>query len=226
MDLLLLHGALGTAAQMDPLRERVGGVAIDLCGHGGRAHDHARMGFDAFVSDIEEAYNANGWQRAHLFGYSMGGYAALLFAAEHPERVLSVATLGTKFLWTSEGLHKELRMLNPDTMQAKVPAFADGLARAHGAAHWSAVVEAVARNMQQLAAEPLLNPTVVHRIKCPVLCSVGELDTTAVPHDTRVFSSGLRDAQVEVWPGTRHPFDTVPLDLLQRRLGRFWARAQ
>lgn len=184
------------------------------------------MGFHAFVSDIEEAYKANGWQRAHLFGYSMGGYAALLFAAQYPGLVQSVATLGTKFLWTPEGLQKELRMLDPDAMLAKVPAFANGLARAHGAAYWRAVVEGVARNMQALAAEPLLAPTVTDRIICPVLCSVGELDTTAVPHDTLVFASGLGNARVEVIPGARHPFEVVPLDRLKLRLGSFWSSAQ
>lgn len=184
------------------------------------------MGFNAFVSDIEEAYNANGWQRAHLFGYSMGGYAALLFAAQYPELVQSVATLGTKFLWTPEGLQRELRLLDPDAMLAKVPAFAHGLARTHGTAHWRAVVEAVAWNMQVLAAEPLLTPTVADRIICPVLCSVGELDTTAVPNDTLVFASGLWNARVEVIPGARHPFEVVPLDRLKLRLESFWSSAQ
>ena len=80
--------------------------------------------------------------------------------------------------------------------------------------------------MQLLAAEPLPTPTVVHRISCPVLCSVGELDTTAVPHDTRVFASGLGNARVEVLPGTRHPFEMVPLDVLELHLEAFWSSAQ
>lgn len=223
MNLLLLHGALGTSAQMDPLRQRVGGVSIDLTGHGTRAHEHSGMGFDAFVADIEETYHAHGWQQAHLFGYSMGGYAALLFAARYPNRVLSVVTLGTKYLWTPEGLQKELRMLDPDTMMAKVPAFADGLTCAHGAAHWRLVVEAVAGSMKGLAAEPLLTPAVMDRIVCPVLCLVGEHDATAVPHDTHVFASGLRNAHVEFIPGTRHPFDAVPMDVVEPRLKAFWA---
>ncbi|QQR86127.1 MAG: alpha/beta fold hydrolase [Flavobacteriales bacterium] len=222
MNLLLLHGALGTTAQLEPLKQRVGGTAIHFTGHGTRAHEHASMSFDAFVSDIEEAYDANGWQRAHLFGYSMGGYAALLFAAKHPERVLSVVTLGTKYLWTPEGLQKELRMLNPDTMLAKVPAFADGLLRAHGAAHWRAVVDAVARNMKELAADPLLTKALLDRIVRPVLVCVGEQDTTAVPHDTRVFASALKHARVEVLPDARHPIDSVALDDLELRLATFW----
>lgn len=226
MDLLLLHGALGTSAQMEPLRERVGGAAVDLTGHGPRAHEHAHMAFGAFVQDIDAAYRANGWTSAHLFGYSMGGYAALLFAAQYPQRVRSVVTLGTKYLWTPEGLQKELRMLNPEAMLAKVPAFADALVGAHGADHWRAVVGAVAHSMQALAEAPLLTPAVCARITCPVLCLVGELDTTAVPSDTHLFASGLPTAHAEVLPGVRHPFEGVPLEGLQDHLEQFWGKAR
>ncbi|MFN3874653.1 MAG: alpha/beta fold hydrolase, partial [Flavobacteriales bacterium] len=124
MDLLLLHGALGSARQLQPLQALVGGVAIDLAGHGGRAIPAHGIRFEDFIADIDQAFEAQGWGRARLFGYSMGGYAAMLYAARHPERVKSVVTLGTKYLWTEEGLQKELRMLHPEAMEQKVPAFA------------------------------------------------------------------------------------------------------
>ena len=148
--------------------------------------------------------------------------AALLYAARYPGRVESVVTVGTKLLWTDEGLQKELRKLDPDMMEAKVPAFAQALAHAHGAERWRAVVLAIAKAMSDLAASPLLTKDLVDRIQCPVLLCVGDGDTTAVPHDTRVFASGLRHARVEVLANTRHPFDEVDLDVLERHLEMFW----
>ncbi len=222
MSLLLLHGALGSARQLEPLQQHVGGLAINLSGHGGREIPEEGIRFDEFISDIDTCFVEQGWSSADLFGYSMGGYAALLYAAKHPERVRSVVTVGTKLAWTEEGLQKELRKLDPDMMLAKVPAYATALADVHGEDLWRDVVNAIARSMSELAARPLLTPEVVGRIECPVLLCVGDEDTTAVPDDTRIFSNGLANAEVVVLPGTRHPFESVDLDRLGALLLRFW----
>lgn len=192
-----------------------------MTGHGKRAEEHASMSFNAFVEDIERAYTERGWDRADLFGYSMGGYAALLFAAKHPDKVTSVVTLGTKYLWTGEGLARELRMLDPARILEKVPAFAQALEKAHGA-HWREVVAAVAENMKELAASPLLTIERCAAIACPVLCCVGGEDSTAVPDDTMAFASGLPNARAHVLPGVKHPFEMVDVSILTDLLRRFW----
>ncbi len=163
------------------------------------------------------------WERADLFGYSMGGYAAMLYAARHPERVRSVVTLGTKYIWTEEGLQKELRMLDSEVMEQKVPAFARALSEEHGPARWKDVVRAIAKSMSELAPMPLLTPEVCSRIQCPVLICVGENDGTAVPEDTRLFARGIRGAEVFILPNTPHPFSKVDLDYFVLRLNEFWS---
>lgn len=222
MNLLLLHGALGTRTQMEPLRERIGGVAIDLTGHGGRAIPDHGITFHDFLADIDIAYAAQRWRSADLFGYSMGGYAAMLYAAEYPDRVRSVVTLGTKYLWTEEGLHKELRMLDPETILTKVPAFAKALAGVHGADRWRELVSAIAGSMRRLAAAPLLTPQVCARVRCPVLLCVGDGDTTAVPEDTHEFAKMVPDASVHMLANTKHPFNTVDHVRFAAELGQFW----
>ena len=222
MNLLLLHGALGSAQQLRLLQDRMGGVAIDLSGHGARDIPADGITFEHFIGDIDRAFAEQKWKSAHLFGYSMGGYAALLYAAKHPERVESVVTVGTKFLWTEEGLQKELRKLDPDAMVAKVPAFAQALAVVHGEERWRDVVKAIAKRMTDLATTPLLTPEVCSRIECQVLLCVGDGDTTAVPHDTRIFCSGLKRANVHVLRNTRHPFEEVDLDALEKMLAVFF----
>ncbi len=226
MNLLLLHGALGSARQLQRLKERMGGIAIDLTGHGGREIPEGGLTFDHFLADIDRAFTEHKWKSAHLFGYSMGGYAALLYAAKHPERVESVVTIGTKLLWTDDGLQKELRKLDPDMMEAKVPAFASALAEVHGPDRWRDVVHAIAKSMSELAASPLLGQEVCDRIQCHVLLCVGDGDTTAVPHDTRIFCSGLKRANVEVLRNTRHPFEEVDLNALEKVLEGFWGLAR
>jgi pimeloyl-ACP methyl ester carboxylesterase len=71
-------------------------ICHDLRGHGdsgwsieGRYHllDHAR--------DLAELFDALGLERAAVVGHSMGGNAATLFAARHPERVRALALVDT-----------------------------------------------------------------------------------------------------------------------------------
>ncbi|MBK9147588.1 MAG: alpha/beta fold hydrolase [Flavobacteriales bacterium] len=222
MALLLLHGALGSARQLADLQQRIGGIAIDLSGHGDRGIPSEGIRFEQFISDIDRAYKEQKWDRADLFGYSMGGYAAMLYAAQHPERVRSVVTLGTKYLWTEEGLQKELRMLDPEAMEQKVPVFAQALAEAHGKARWRSVVRAIARSMTELARMPLLTPEVCSRIQSPALICVGENDSTAVPDDTRLFARRVKGAEVLILPNTPHPLGKVDPAFFVPRLMEFW----
>ncbi|MBK6775306.1 MAG: hypothetical protein IPG74_05465 [Flavobacteriales bacterium] len=80
--------------------------------------------------------------------------------------------------------------------------------------------------MSELAAAPLLTPQVCARIECQVLLCVGEEDTTALPHDTRIFASGLPRASVHVLRGTRHPFESVDLNAIEKVLAGFWGPAR
>ena len=227
MAIVLIHGALGNGAQLHPLADLLGQSApkcIELTGHGASELPAAGLSFERFVADIEQEIPATG--RIHLFGYSMGGYAALLFAAKHPERVASVATLGTKFLWDEAGLQRELRMLDPDVMVEKVPAFAKKLAAMHGELRWRKLVSATAKSMAELAASPLLTDAVIARIECPVLLCVGDADATAVVADTQAFAQLLKQHEVAILPNTRHAFDGVDLELLTRHLKKHWAASE
>lgn len=225
--ILLLHGALASEAQLLPLQAMLhpdAAFVITFSGHGTRAEEP--LDFERFVQDIEDAMRQRSLQRVHLFGYSMGGYAAVLFAARYPERVASVVTLGTIFTFTPEGLQKELRMLDPDVMEQKVPAFAAKLAEQHGVAHWRQVVTGIAARMADLAHSPLITTDVIQRVECPVRCLVGDADSSAGPERTRLFADQLPKATSKVLPTTRHPFEDVDLNTLVPELRGFWTEAE
>ena len=76
--------------------------------------------------------NENYIQTIDIFGYSMGGYVALWLARFYPDRVGKIFTLGTKLKWNDEEAEKEIKMLNPEKVELKVPAFAQQLAERHG----------------------------------------------------------------------------------------------
>jgi len=228
MNLLLLHGALGTREQLARLREALPGVrthALEFRGHGGRPIPDEGLSMEDFLGDIHDALDEAGWSEAHLFGYSMGGYAALLYASRFPEQVRSAVTLGTKVKWDREGLDRERRMLDPQKMQEKVPQFAMQLQHAHGPARWEGLLRATAALITGLHERPLLTPEVLGTITAPALLCVGDRDRTAVPEHTLEAARHMPQAGALVLPNTQHPFDAVDLDVLLPHLRAFWGLA-
>ena len=225
MNILFLHGALGSQAQLAPLADVLSGhivKAIDLSGHGHRPIPSGGLDLGHFLQDIDAALAGAGWEDAHLFGYSMGGYAALLYASRFPKKVRSVVTLGTKLKWDREGLDRELRMLDPKKMEEKVPRFVAQLAGEHGADRWEPLVKETARLITGLHEQPLLTPEAFTAIACPVLLCVGDQDRTAMPEHTLEAARLMPKAGTLVLPFTPHPFQAVKLDGLLPHLRVFW----
>ncbi len=219
--ILFLHGALGTKVQLEPLiRELPTSTPIDLTGHGSRDLPED-LGFDHFIDDIDKARQVQQADRIDLFGYSMGGYAALLYASRHPECVRSVVTLGTKLIWDREGLDRELRMLDPQKMQEKVPHFVDRLKQQHGE-KWERLVHATAGLITGLHERSLLTAEIFQKIQCPVMLCVGDRDRTAVPGHTLQIQQQIANAGTLVLPNTGHPFEAVDPRSLKPHLKAFW----
>jgi pimeloyl-ACP methyl ester carboxylesterase len=227
MNILLLHGALGSKSQLAPLTAVLAEHAvktIDLSGHGAKAIPQGGLTFEHFLQDIDAAMAEANWKDTHLFGYSMGGYAALLYASSFPEKVRSVVTLGTKLKWDREGLDGELRMLDPRKMQEKVPQFVTQLAGEHGADRWEPLVKETACLITGLHEQPLLTPGAFASITCPVLLCVGDQDRTAVPEHTLETARLIPKAGTLVLPFTPHPLQAVDPEVLLPHLRSFWGQ--
>ena len=77
----------------------------DLRGHGEtRLRPGAACTMEACATDLEMLWGHLGIERTHLVGYSMGGRLALHVAARHPDRLLSLVTIGAH-----AGLEREAR---------------------------------------------------------------------------------------------------------------------
>ena len=145
-----------------------------------------------------------------VFGYSMGGYAALLLAAQRPQGLKGVITLGTKLAWNPEMAAKEVSRLHAPTIRAKVPKFADQLEERHrGAGGWESVLGKTATLMTELGARPLVVDTVLAKIEVPVRLMVGDRDTLVTIDETASAARNIPQGQLAVLPGTPHPIEQV-----------------
>jgi pimeloyl-ACP methyl ester carboxylesterase len=96
--LVLLHGSGTSAAVWKQLGyvERLARhhrcVLIDLRGHGRseKPSDEAAYSSRLMVSDVIAVLDRAGIERAHVFGYAIGGRIALSLALHAPERVESI----------------------------------------------------------------------------------------------------------------------------------------
>lgn len=94
---VLLHGFNGQLADWDAVWERLEGcrrvLRFDLPGFGGSVWPTQDFGLPRQARRVLDFLDAQGVQRVHLVGASMGGSLAAWIAAEHPERVNSVLLL-------------------------------------------------------------------------------------------------------------------------------------
>ncbi len=224
--LLLLHGALGNAGQFDALRPLLPPDcpvwAPDFPGHGEQSGDDEPFSMERFSIFMENYLQENNIPVVHIFGYSMGGYAALYFAWKHPERVGRIFTLGTKFDWNPDTAAKEAAMHDPEKIEAKVPAFARMLAERHTSGHWKAVLYRTADLLRKLGAGAGIPPGSFKRIVCPVTIGLGEWDNMVTTEESRAVAESLPDGRFDILSGCKHPFEQVDFVLLAERLKEFF----
>ena len=223
--LLLLHGALGSPATLDPLAALLADDftlhTLAFAGHGGRAVEAATFSLGHFADEVLEYLAARVAGPAHVFGYSMGGYAALLAASRAPARFASISTLGTKLDWSAESAAAEIRLLDPEKMLTKVPAFAETLRRRHAPADWADVLRATAALMTAAGAAPPLPVEALAALRVPVQVLVGDADHTAASPAGLAMAARLPIGRVEVLANTPHPLERVKLAELAARIRTF-----
>ena len=92
----MLHGFTQSGESWDELVDLVPGrwrwITVDLPGHG-RSGDSGATMPDATVA-LASLWDGLGVARSHVVGYSLGGRLALWLAAHHPDRLLSLTTIG------------------------------------------------------------------------------------------------------------------------------------
>ncbi|HLP29328.1 MAG TPA: alpha/beta fold hydrolase [Candidatus Didemnitutus sp.] len=220
----ILHGALGSAHQFEKLRSVLGvpSTVISFHGHGGTVDTNEPWSIDLFSKQLEtELEYASSQGPALIFGYSMGGYVALDCALRRPDLIRRIVTLGTKLEWTREGAEHETTKLNPEVIEAKVPAFAADLALRHGKDRWKSVLHKTAELMRSLGASPVLTHERVGSLKTPVRYGIGDRDEMVTLAETVDFYKATPDAELAVVPGTRHPMERVNPTLLSHHILSF-----
>jgi len=191
-------------------------------------------GLDHQIGDLRALADAAGWDRFDLVGHSMGGFIAMAFAIEHPERVDRLGLIATApyrtttadfgvgvFItadgepprWDAEGIERAVDLLVPEPdavwlrmeLRRTIPEYSDP----QQARQTFAVFEGVD-----------LRPD-LHRIACPTHVLHGTADTV-VPIDVgRQLAAQIPGATFKAVEGLGHMLMITGAKEVNRRLERF-----
>ena len=214
--ILLLHGALGSADQMEDLSRTLKDhypIVVELPGHGKTPDAGMAWSIQNFGDYLEHLCSVFKVP-VYVFGYSMGGYVALSLAKRRPDLFKGIITLGTKFDWTPESARKESSRMNAEKILEKVPGFAADLMKRHGSSHWLQVLKNTADLMLSLGDNPELRNGDPATSSLPVLCCLGEKDTMVTIDETLTYMKIFPRASLRMLPDTPHPIEQVSITLL------------
>jgi esterase len=220
-NILLLHGAIGSSAQLQPLDEKLKEQFLvhlmNFSGHGGEAMP-AKFSIPLFADDVLRYLDKNKIEKINIFGYSMGGYVALYLAKHYPNRVEKIFTLGTKFNWTPEIADKEIKMLDPDKIAEKIPAFAKVLEERHAPNDWKEVLRKTADMMVELGNHNTLDLSDYRMIEHRAVIALGDLDNMVTAEETKAVAANLKNAELVVLEETAHPIEKTSPGMIAEKL--------
>lgn len=224
--LLLLHGALGSSEIFVPLVDELKNdfecILFDFPGHGNTKFEEIDFSVEYFCSKLNNFILSNRYDDLNVFGYSMGGYIALNTQLNFPESFKKIITLGTKFNWSPEITKKELLMLGPEKIEAKVPSFAKILNERHVAFGWKNLCNQTQILISKIGESPLSNID-LNAIDCPTQLMVGDHDTMVTIEETANTFRELKNGSMVVIPNCVHPIEKINLHDLVFELKRFIA---
>lgn len=223
--ILLLHGALGAKSQFEELEKILSSSFIvhtmNFPGHGGKPLPAEPFSIRMFAEDILRRLDDNKIEKINIFGYSMGGYAAMYLARNYPQRTGKIMTVATKFLWDEEIASREVRMLNYDKMKEKVPAYAAELEKRHAPQDLKTILDKTAEMMINLGMDNELKPEDYPLINNEIIVGLGDSDKMVTVQETLDVFNLLPNGRLMVLQNTPHPLERVKTEQLADEIKRF-----
>jgi pimeloyl-ACP methyl ester carboxylesterase len=211
--IILLHGAAGAMDQLAELEKNLADSLLvhrfNFSGHGGLPFSNEPFSIPSFAEEVIRFLDKKEIESAHIFGYSMGGYVAMYLAKFHPHRVNKIITLATKFNWNENIASKEVKMLDPEVIEKKVPAFAAVLQKRHAPNNWKTVLEKTSALLIEMGKDNPLKPVDYKNIRHQTLILLGDLDKMVTTEETREVYQLMPHAKMAILADTPHPVEMV-----------------
>lgn len=223
--LLLLHGGFGGVhlfgAQLPALSERYRVYVPEQRGRGHSPDVDGPISYQILADDIAAFLEQVVAEPAHLVGVSDGGIVGLLVAAQRPELLRRLVTVGANF--HREGLLMGSRWTDasPDDPDWAAPRQHYATVSPDGPDHFPVVFAKLQRMWRE---EPTMTAADLAAIAIPVLVVAGDDDVIDHAHTIALYEA-LPHGQLAVIPGTSHGSFIEKPDLLNRLILDFLAES-
>ena len=231
--LVLLHGGFMTVAMLEPLVSELAQtrqvIAVELEGHGHTPILDRPLRFEQMADDVVALIEQLGLAPADLFGYSVGGGAALQTAIRHQDVVRKLVLVSTPYAsggWYPEVL-TAMGSITPEGM-AQSPYYGPYLSAASNPDDWPVFVD---KMRVLLAEEPYDWADDVAALELPTLLIFGDADSVRPEHIVELFrllGGGVPGdlmppptAQLAILPGTAHSAVHFRIDWLTSMITTF-----
>ena len=221
--LVVLHGAYMDIPSMGEIIPRLARThrvyALEFQGHG-RTTDIGRpITYENLADDVAAFMDAVGLQNADVFGYSMGGQAALQLAIRHPARVNKLVAASVAYdLRGWQPVYTEFIPQMSVEGMLQMPFFKEKAERDPG---FTTLIE----KLIQLEKEPMAWEAEITQLKMPVLVIAGDADVSTLEHNIALFKllgggvmgdmgQPLPAARLAVMPATSHTAVITQVDML------------
>jgi pimeloyl-ACP methyl ester carboxylesterase len=226
--LVLVHGAfsaIGTSfgTLVPGLAQSRQVIGLELQAHGHTADIDRPLSLEQMADDVAAAIRYLGFERADVFGYSMGAAVALHVVIRHPDVVRKLVFASATFTLSGvhPGLMEGLGESTPEMMHGS-PWHTEYMQIAPHPEDFNTLFAKKAqmdRNTKDIPAES------IRAIKAPTLIIIGDSDLVRPEHAVEMFRllgggvfgdmpPGLPDSQLAVLPGTSHVTVVQRTDLL------------
>jgi pimeloyl-ACP methyl ester carboxylesterase len=223
--ILLLHGAIGAAEQLDALKESLSQNydvhTLNFSGHGSKPFSGHDFGIATFADEVTAYLDDNDIRTVNILGYSMGGYVGMYLAKYHPQRVEKLVTLATKFYWDDTVAVKEVAMLDSDKIAQKVPAFAEVLKNRHQPNNWIEVLDKTKTMLLQMGSNNPLKIEDYTTIETPITVLIGDRDKMVTLNETLDVYKALPNAQMGMLTNCHHPIEQSNIEQLVFMINAF-----
>ncbi|QMV16862.1 alpha/beta fold hydrolase [Vibrio spartinae] len=228
--LVMLHGGLGSQHDLLPIHEYVAQdyrlISIDFRGHGKSLLGDLPLSYLQYQQDVQDVLNHLGVERYSIFGFSDGGIVGYRLAAQAPEQVTRLMTLGAH--WRLEANDPSIGIFKGLTADFWAARFADDVADYHASnpkPNFPKLVDAVKAVWLDTTASgyPLEQ---VERIRCPTLIMRGDNDFLFSLDEAVSLKSKIAEAAFANIPMTAHAAHQESPELVGKILKQFLSQPQ
>jgi pimeloyl-ACP methyl ester carboxylesterase len=213
---VVLHGAYMNIPSMGAIIPELAKTrrvyAIEFQGHGRTTDIDRRITYQNLADDVATFMDSVGLANADIFGYSMGGQAALQLAIRHPEKVKKL--IAASVAYDLRGWQPVYTAAIPTMTVEMITGLPFGADYRKLAANPDGFPELV-RKLIALEKEPMAWEEDIKKIKAPVLVISGDADVMTLEHSVALFhlvgggvmgdmGKPLSTSRLAILPATSH----------------------